>query len=216
MLTVVLFLVPLHLKGQQLSNVDFYVEGSSIIVTYNINDCKGGCNVALRMKSKDGKIIVANNITGDVQSISDGNSKSIKWNPLLEDIDLKGDFMAVLTISRSSKHYVGDRLFGGIVYWVDEYGKHGLVADSSDLGKMNWEKAMSLCDERGEGWRLPTKKELNKLFSAKFKVDFLTADYYWSSTEDNVSYSWGIRLNDGVTSRYDKLFSFYVRAVRSF
>lgn len=36
-------------------------------------------------------------------------------------------------------HYVGENYGGGIVFWVDETGEHGLIASTEDLGSFKWE-----------------------------------------------------------------------------
>jgi hypothetical protein len=35
-------------------------------------------------------------------------------------------------VNMAPKHYIGESYMGGIVYWVDETGQHGLIAPSSD------------------------------------------------------------------------------------
>ena len=49
-----------------------------------------------------------------------------------------------------------------------EMGNHNLEVMQDDLGQMTWYDALKTCAELGDGWRLPTKYELeNYLFKNK-------------------------------------------------
>ena len=41
---------------------------------------------------------------------------------------------------------------------------------TEDLGYMNWREAQNYCADLGDGWRLPTKDELNLLYENKEKI----------------------------------------------
>ena len=66
---------------------------------------------------------------------------------------------------------------------------------SEDLGSMNWYEAKKVCKNLGDGWRLPTKDELNLLFSSNGAVSSSMRNNddlqkrYWSSTEYDSAYS---------------------------
>ena len=87
---------------------------------------------------------------------------------------------------------------------------------TEDLGKMTWEDAKKACADLGDGWRLPTKSELNILYENKDKIGGFATNYYWSSTEGGGDNAWrqdflyGTQLGD-VRGNY-----YYVRAVRAF
>lgn len=83
-------------------------------------------------------------------------------------------------------------------------------------GILNWFKAADFCKNLGEGWRLPTKEELNLLYLHKDKIGGFVEASYWSSTEASAYDAWrqnfinGNQFNDGKNGT-----SYYVRAVRS-
>ena len=104
----------------------------------------------------------------------------------------------------------------GMVFWTDGSRQHGLMADDDDLGAMNWEEAKRACEAKGNGWHLPTKEELQKLYENKDKVSGLENDAYWSSSEYNAGNAWIIDFSNGGTGRDDKYGTYYVRAVRAF
>ena len=66
---------------------------------------------------------------------------------------------------------------------------------SKDLGRMTWFEAKEACDDLGEGWRLPTLKELNIMYKNNEKIPGLLDQKvkaaidggydieYWSSDE---------------------------------
>jgi len=91
------------------------------------------------------------------------------------------------------------------------------IADIIFPEKMYWKEAKKACTSLGEGWRLPTKDELNFLFENKAEIGGFTENYYWSSTETKGVYSSWIQLFDdfGVQfNSYVKGFKYNVRAVR--
>ena len=91
---------------------------------------------------------------------------------------------------------------------------------------MNWNDAKKACELFGDGWRLPTKDELNSLHKSKFDTlySFYTiknsdfeGGYYWSSTEYLYSYAWAKSFYYGGSQNdFSKTSRAYVRAVRSF
>ena len=57
------------------------------------------------------------------------------------------------------------------------------------LGEMKWAEAMKVCADLGDGWRLPTKRELNILYENKGKIWVYTMPCgdHWSSTWTTIS-----------------------------
>jgi hypothetical protein len=115
---------------------------------------------------------------------------------------------------------------GGIVFYVDNSGLHGLEAQEKDhdFGEVEWETAMYAANDYGQGWHLPTIHELNLLFEQKkyFAMDTNVYNTYWSSTEGEKFLFFRstalmkIFSNDGYQSAFIKHASFRVRAVRAF
>ena len=112
----------------------------------------------------------------------------------------------------------------GVVFVVTPDGKHGKIVGLKDLGKMNWNSAVSACRNLGNGWRLPSKEELLAIYKVKSTLDStlaavgdeLPSSYYWSSTEYNSDCAWGVFMSDGYTRSYLKNLDGYVRAVSAF
>jgi hypothetical protein len=66
-------------------------------------------------------------------------------------------------------------------------------------------------------WHLPSKDELNQLYTQKTTVGGFSTDYYWSSSEFGVYLAWLQYFNFGSQLSYDyKDFASYVRPVRAF
>jgi hypothetical protein len=79
---------------------------------------------------------------------------------------------------------------------------------------MNWADAKKACESLGEGWRLPSKDELNSMYINKNAIGGFTPNSYWSSTEMgpfgwNQYFNYGGRISDAKTNKN------YVRAVRA-
>jgi hypothetical protein len=86
-------------------------------------------------------------------------------------------------------------------------------------GKVDWKEATQACKILGNGWRLPTKAELNILFKNKDKIGSFKEDFYWSATENNLQYGqYGVWLKEfkgGSEDYYGISSKYYARAVRS-
>ena len=89
---------------------------------------------------------------------------------------------------------------------------------TKDLGKMKWDEAMAACADLRDGWRLPTKDELNVLYENQDKIEFggFCPAVYWSSTESGTSHAWAQNFDDGFQGGDNKNVNYYVRAVRAF
>ena len=85
---------------------------------------------------------------------------------------------------------------------------------TEDLGEMNWEDAKMACEDLGDGWRLPTKDELNILYQNEDKIGGFANFFYWSSTEYDNRAAWLQDFKDGEQDYYTKSITPYVRAVR--
>ena len=173
----------------------------------------------------------------------------------------------------SGTHYVGEVFDGGIVFFVDETGEHGLMASLEDLNggtPVPWSNVTStiigasaqdffdgasntaaiiaqsghtssaakLCDDYIGGgqtdWYLPSHQELYLLGNNSVIINKVLANdgdsntnglnvnnnfsdsSYWSSTENNSYFAWGLHLQDGYMSYNNKFGTFRVRAVRAF
>jgi hypothetical protein len=89
---------------------------------------------------------------------------------------------------------------------------------TTDLGKMTWDEAEAACEKLGNGWRLPTKEEFEKiLYPNKSKIPNRNTEgsSYWSSTyyaSNAYDFHFG---GNGSASICFKSGTSYVRAVRT-
>jgi hypothetical protein len=90
-----------------------------------------------------------------------------------------------------------------------------LIAQYDISKKMNWNDAKNACSELGDGWRLPTKEELNYMFQNRDFIKGFTKNIYWSSNESSVNIDWGQALYLSVNKYYaSKDGRGYARAVK--
>ncbi len=54
---------------------------------------------------------------------------------------------------------------------------------TEDLGQMEWDEANEKCAELGNGWRFPTRDELNLLYQNKENIGGFDNYEYWSSEQ---------------------------------
>ncbi len=112
---------------------------------------------------------------------------------------------------------VGDKKDGGIVYWLDSTGVHGLIAATKDLGKFDWDAAVSACKKKGAGWHLPDKDELDRLYKNKQNVGGFASGNYWGSADYyGVTFPSPQNFGNGVQGKGDKNGIYSVRTVRAF
>ena len=128
------------------------------------------------------------------------------------------------------QYQVGDFALGGIVFYVDETGEHGLVAtmdDSAidDSGAMNWMDAIgtSAIDTYSyDDWYLPSLQELQLMYNTiglggtESNIGVFASAPYWSSSEINFSYAWCVDFENGTPEEYPKGVSIRVRVIRAF
>jgi hypothetical protein len=126
---------------------------------------------------------------------------------------------------------VGEEHGGGIVFYVDGTGKHGLIVAKADMptlssdkeeGGFTWCDAKAACttfESNGyRDWFLPNKEQLNQLYLNKLAVGgFVDNHYYWSSTEYNEDIAWLQNFTNGTHYVISKTYGLdRVRAVRAF
>ncbi len=89
----------------------------------------------------------------------------------------------------------------------------------SDERPATYEDAVSTCENKGDGWSLPNKDELQKIYQNKYLITdnggkkFQSTDY-WSSSNRNNYESYSVSFNSGNVVFYSKLEKNPFRCVR--
>lgn len=153
----------------------------------------------------------------------------VSW--LLAVLMLAGmNMITVPVLSSAAVIRIGDSSGGGVVFYVDRTGQHGLIASRSDIaghsetypeGYFTWEDAKAECASLNENgytdWYLPNKSELNKLYFQRSVVGGFMIDTYWSSTPSTADVAWLQAFVDGSQWDHGKPgYAYRVRAVRAF
>ena len=81
--------------------------------------------------------------------------------------------------------------------------------------RMNYFDAKKACADLGQGWRLPTKEELDKLFFNKDEIGGFTNNNYWSFTTNNGSGAWSQNFSNGFQNLIFNIYTYNVRAVKT-
>lgn len=94
------------------------------------------------------------------------------------------------------------------------------IAKNDFPERMTWIQAKLACKDLGEGWRLPTKVELNEMYINRdeiggFRTDTSVTSWYWTSTEYDKIEAWRQDFNGGHQQEHEKINPYYVRAVRA-
>lgn len=133
----------------------------------------------------------------------------------------------VSAISLAVTPKIGDSYGGGTVFYVDGTGQHGLIAAKVDVtghsyrkdeGFFNWYGAKDGANAFVEGyddWFLPTKEQLNQLYSQR-RAAGMANSVYWSSSEGDVDNAWAQNFASGEVLVGKKTNGSRVRAVRLF
>jgi|GEM_PF-481751 len=127
---------------------------------------------------------------------------------------------------------IGQEHGGGIIFYVDATGKHGLIASKSDLpgnsaatdeklkGLYFWSEAKIACAAFAIGdysnWRMPNRDELKKLQLAKSMVGGFTRSGYWSSSAKDGGSAWIRDFGSGKEGNGKKSTAYRVRPILSF
>ena len=90
-----------------------------------------------------------------------------------------------------------------------------IVAENDLTDLLNWEDSKKACIELGEGWRLPSKKELNLLFQNKEKIGGFVETNYWSSTQFDGYGSCYQNFTSGYQSDTDKRSLYHIRCIKN-
>ena len=117
---------------------------------------------------------------------------------------------------------------GGYVFWVSADGKHGLVSETQDQGLATWYFAKdvisdpfnhSVDGQKFRDWRMPTKHELNEMYSASTSIGLFGTKTYWSSIRSGSTTAWRQNFMSGLqfnSTAYTISDFFFVRSVREF
>ena len=122
----------------------------------------------------------------------------------------------------AQKHSVGEKFGGGIVFYVDNSAKHGLITAMADQKQASWSDAIKECIELRDGgfddWRLPSASELALLNTNEDSVaGGFNPYFYWSSSGKDSEGAFAIAfIMDVPDDNMKKESHCSVRAVRSF
>jgi hypothetical protein len=133
---------------------------------------------------------------------------------------------------------IGSQYGGGIIFYVDHTGQHGLIAAKSDMpgysaaiaalkglseGLFNWEDAVRSCKKSESNgysdWFLPDKEQINLLYFRKGVVGGFThaSAIYWSSSESAEDCAWIKDFSSFGSQKAENKESYNrVRAIRAF
>ncbi len=90
----------------------------------------------------------------------------------------------------------------------------------NDLSKLfNWNEGKGECVALGDGWRLPTKEEMEIMHNYPSQEHLAKKIFddgeYWSSNEIDDVYAWSMYLNGGKSIGNEKTHEKLIRPVRS-
>ncbi len=136
--------------------------------------------------------------------------------------------VTVSALSFAATPKVGENYGGGVVFYVDGTGQHGLIAAKADLtghsyrkegGFFNWYGAKDGANGFVEGfsdWFLPNRVQLNQLYTNRAVVAGFADTVYWSSSESDAENGWAQNFSSGEQLAGPKTNGSHARAVRAF
>jgi hypothetical protein len=128
--------------------------------------------------------------------------------------------VGILIILSSSNLKIGQKHQGGIIFYLDNSGKHGKVCIDGALGLFDWDSAMEECQNLNlngyADWYLPTKNDLNLLYNQRHVIPVLNYVYYWSSSEYDTTYAYHFSFYSGYANYGIKKNTHAVHAIRAF
>ncbi len=133
----------------------------------------------------------------------------------------------VQTASAQHRH-IGENYMGGIVFWVDVAGQHGLIIDATDLADpagstdLTWDAANTACTTKHGSsgtWYLPSQTQLRTLSHNRQFTGIgntFSNGEYWSSQSYSGPSAYTILFSTHQKSGKPKTASCRARAIRSF
>lgn len=132
----------------------------------------------------------------------------------------------IVSVDEESMMWCDDSVDDVRTHATNEYD--GAVNTATLMNRYDADKyyAAYWCADYGYGWYMPAKKELEKIFQNKSKINSTLSKYgysqlrvfYWSSTESvgDKSCAWRIDMRNGSIGNGSKGINRYVRAVSAF
>lgn len=221
---------------------------------YASDDCDGCLDMILHLNKSINKAVVRIQNLENMSQIVDSSLSVLtnKTQQLQQNID-------ELKKKQSIRHHLGEEYRGGLIFYVDESGQHGLIASKVDVNQqgVQWRNGASgnkVTNARGDGigagetntrviisqqtidnqkgtfaalqaanfqvlsdgvtpcktpvlaeevcyggWYLPSAYELQLLHKNLHLNNFsaFAPEFYWSSTEHNVSEAWLMQFASG-------------------
>ncbi len=149
--------------------------------------------------------------------------------PLSQQILGENQGDSVSQVPPAVKVKIGEYYCGGIVFYLNNTGQHGLIAAKADMqghsdgkeeGCFTWADAKAACHNLVSNgyndWFLPNKDQLNQLYLNESAVGDFVDKFYWSSSERDASNAWRQFFGDGYQHDYSKSQGYRARAVRAF
>ena len=136
-------------------------------------------------------------------------------------------FMLLGMVTKAqTKHTIGEKFGGGVVFEVSADGLHGLISETKDQGICMLSEAKTLIakpenhSEAGKAftdWKVPAKDELNTLYKNKVSMDGFVSGLYLSSSLVNSNRACNFQDFSNGKQTYQQLNTkVNVRAIRAF
>ena len=203
-----------------------YLDKSDIVGSSHFMDANGNVNEGVLINLKEIEIgtITLYNVRATV--IKNNKAPLLLGQSAIKElgeikVDLQNNTITILT---------GDSLdtLANTNTKIESGSTNQIIGVSKKIGKIEvaqfdlpnqytWIDAKKACNDIGNGWRLPTKEELNLLYTNKIALGGFTDYNYWSSTEYDSDHALSYVFSSGVLYFYPKATShLYVRPVRTY
>jgi uncharacterized protein (TIGR02145 family) len=129
--------------SQSIENVDFRLEGRTIVVTYDFFHSKAdtAINVELVFKDQQGGVIAPKTISGDIKYVNPGESKRIVWDVLSDSIRLSGKYKAEVKIIRFNSVKIGNQVWMTENLNVDRFQNGDIILEAKSTEE--WGQALA-------------------------------------------------------------------------
>lgn len=225
-------------------------DGATGGISYTITGTSQLLSVPYALHAK-----TAETVTGGIPAAADGSETKVTAGT---NVTVTGSGTTanpyVVNATGVTTLTIGQSYQGGIIFWLDATGQHGLIAATADqstgiqwfnggtftttnavrdgigAGMYNTERiianqgagsyaAQLAANYQGGGygdWYLPSRHELNLLYTQRTAVGGFVSAYYWSSSEYSLYNAWIHHFVNGNQRNYFKYPTLRVRAVRAF
>jgi hypothetical protein len=177
--------------------------GADCVAFASVNDLDGNYQITCKLIEVESK----KTLFVDSYYTENGKSDFLKLLPkIAKEMFAGNNFSAEVQGTKFSGFLQNGDKFTGFI-------------SSKDEASSTWEEAINLCKQKGEGWYLPSKEELQMIYYLRNSIikaggKNFKPNNYWSSSQRNNYDGYVVNFEDGEIDYFGKTYNNVCRCVK--